>query len=114
MSPAPRELLVILEGDAPDAALAHLRSVADVTQVLAPRLALVRADEASTTRAEQIAGVLGVYDDTPPELPHDLTSSELLFISAWAQRAEAKVRPGEGLSWDAPGFEPPDPPAHPR
>lgn len=114
MPDAPREFLVILEPRLADKALAQLRAVANVTQVLAPRLALVRADPETMARAAQIGGGLDVYDDTLPELPPDLTPSERLFVSAWEARRQPKTRPGEGLSWDAPGFLPPDSPVHRR
>jgi hypothetical protein len=111
---APHEVLVLLEPRLADEALAQLRAVAVVTQVLPPRLALVRADPETMGRAAQIAGVRDVYDDTPPELPPDLTPAERLFVSAWEARRQPKTRPGEGLPWDAPGFQPPDSPAHRR
>lgn len=109
-----REFLVVLEPRLADLALAHLRATGNVTQVLAPRLALVRADPDAMARAAQIEGVLNVSDDTLPELPQDLTPSERLFVSAWEARRQPKTRPGEGLSWDAPGFLPPDPPVNSR
>jgi hypothetical protein len=105
-----REFLVILDPRLADQTLAQLRAIATVTQVLAPRLALVRADAETMARAAQLGGVLAVSDDTLPELPQDLTSSERLFISAWEVRRQPKTRPGEGFSWDAPGFLPPDTP----
>lgn len=42
-----------------------------------------------------------------------LSAGERLFVQGWGagQTAEPKARPGEGLPWDAPGFEPPDDPA---
>jgi hypothetical protein len=109
-----REFLVILEPRLADKTLAQLRAIANVTQVLAPRLALVRADPETMARAAQIGGVLDVSDDTLPELPQDLSPSERLFVSAWEARRQPKTRPGEGLSWDAPGFLPPDPPVDRR
>ena len=114
MPDAPHELLVILEASLADEALAQLRAVANVTQVLTPRLALVQADPETTARAARIRGVLDVYDDAVSELPADLTPSERVFVSAWEARRQPKTRPGEGLSWDAPGFLPPDPPVHRR
>jgi hypothetical protein len=39
-----------------------------------------------------------------------LTEGEKLFVAGWLERratAEKKVRRGEGLGWDAEGFEPP-------
>lgn len=109
-----REFLVLLETRLADEALAQLRAVANVTQVLPPRLAIVQADRETTARAARIEGVLGVYDDAVPEVPPDLTPSERVFVSAWEARRQPKTRPGEGLSWDAPGFLPPDPPGQRR
>jgi hypothetical protein len=109
-----REFLVILEPRLADKTLAQLRAIANVTQVLAPRLALVRADPETMARIAQIGGVLDVSDDTLPELPQELTPSERLFVSAWEARRQPKIRPGEGLSWDAPGFLPPDSPVDRR
>ncbi len=38
-----------------------------------------------------------------------------LFLEAWLERpVEKSERPGEGLPWDAPGFEPPGPPTGDR
>lgn len=114
MPDVPRELLIILEPRLADEALSQLRSVANVTQVLAPRLALVRADPETMARVARIGGVLDVYDDAFSELPPNLTPSERLFVSAWQARRQPKTRLGEGLSWDAPGFLPPDPPVYRR
>ena len=47
-----------------------------------------------------------------PELLGGLDEAEALFVSAWASRSEVPKlpRPGDGVDWDAGGFEPPDPP----
>ena len=43
------------------------------------------------------------------ELPADLSETEHLFVTAWlARRRTTKLRRGDGLAWDAPGFTPPD------
>lgn len=109
-----RELLVVLEPGLFDRTLAHLRAIGTVTQLLPPRLALVRAAPDTIARVARIEGVLSVSDDTLAELPQDFTPSERLFVSAWEARRHPKTRPGEGLSWDAPDFLPPDPPVNRR
>ena len=106
----PREYLVILETGRSDKALAQLKTVADVTQMLAPRLVLVRPDADVQKRVSLLDGVVGVYDRAPAQLPADFSRAERLFISAWEARQVPKARPGEGLSWDAPGFVAPDAP----
>lgn len=41
----------------------------------------------------------------------DLDAGTRLFVEAWRTRPRQKrKRRGEGAAWDAPGFEPPDPP----
>ncbi len=67
----------------------------------------------------QVAGAdrLRIFtaDDRPgaEDVAH-LSPAELLFVDAWRARLDegAKVRPGDGLSWDTTGFQPPDPPYH--
>jgi hypothetical protein len=110
-SEAPSELLAILEPRLATEALAQLRLVANVTQVLAPRLALVQADPEGRSRAAALGG-LHLYEGVISELPPDLTPSERVFIAAWEARRRTKTRIGEGLSWDAPGFLPPDAPTN--
>jgi hypothetical protein len=59
-------------------------------------------------------GVVAVSGGTLPSgLVERLDEGEALFVTAWASRMTGpqKQRGGEGLPWDASGFEPPDPPA---
>ena len=63
------------------------------------RLAIARRPDGATER---------VGDESVLE---ELEDDARLFLSAWLERPAAKRdRPGEGLPWDAPGFEPPGPP----
>ena len=110
MPDAARELLIVLESKRASETLAQLRAVANVTQVFPPRLALVQAGPDARARAARIRGVLHVQDDPTRELPADLTPAERIFAAAWQARQQPKTRTGEGLPWDAPGFEPPDRP----
>jgi hypothetical protein len=126
---APVELLVILGPDggvpvaaAPGAprpltALAVLASLVPVSQAYPPRLALVSLPLAAA--GPLLAGqpyIVGVYQDAPPAaVLATLDVGERIFVDAWLERVEAarcggRPRPGDGLSWDAPGYEPPDPP----
>jgi hypothetical protein len=44
----------------------------------------------------------------PAVVDKELTPMEHLFVDAWRQRRPTtKKRIGDGLPWDAPGFEPP-------
>lgn len=110
MADVPRERLVILEPGAASAARAKIEAVAAVTQALEPRLLLIRADPKAAEAVARIAGVAGVHDSPPAELPSDLTPAERTFVAAWAARGQPKTRPGEGLPWDAPGHLAPDGP----
>lgn len=105
-----REFLVVLDTDQAEQALIGLREVAQVTQMLPPRLALVRG---GTGALAAVPGVASVHDSAAGDLPGDLTDSERLFVTAWRSRPgadESKRGSTDGLKWDAPGFEPPDPP----
>jgi hypothetical protein len=107
MPDVPRELLIVLESRSATETLAQLRAVTNVTQVFPPRLALVQAGPDAGTGIARIQGVRLVLDDPARKLPADLTSAERIFASAWQARQQPKTRTGEGLPWDAPGFEPP-------
>jgi hypothetical protein len=108
MTEASREFLVILDPRDAGAALAALRSAAAVTQVFAPRLAIVQVNADAVERLASIRGVVSVHADALLELPPDFTTLERTFAEAWALRRRPKVRPGDGESWDAPGYQPPD------
>jgi len=110
MPDAPRELLIVLDSQPASETLAQLRAAANVTQVFPPRLALVQAGPDARARIARIQGVLHVLDDRARKLPADLTPAERAFAGAWQARQQPKARAGEGLPWDAPGFDPPDQP----
>ncbi len=104
------ESLVVLDTEQAERALSDLRGIAQVTQLLPPRLALVRSGGAALAA---LPGVVSVHDSAAAELPADLTENERMFVAAWQARSAAdgpKTRSGDGLPWDAPGFEPPDSP----
>jgi hypothetical protein len=106
-----REVLIAIDDDAMAKVLAALRSVARVTQVHPPHLILV-APGVDLVTLRSLAGVRWVStDEIPPTARSGLTPAELLFVDGWEQRGQGeRGRPGQGLSWDAPGFLPPDPP----
>ena len=110
MPDVPRELLIVLDSQPASETLAQLRAAANVTQLFPPRLALVQAGPDARTRIARIQGVLYVLDDRARKLPADLTPAERAFAGAWQARQQPKARAGEGLPWDAPGFDPPDQP----
>jgi hypothetical protein len=81
-----------------------------VLAVLPPRIAVVDSDAAGIDRlraAQEIIEVLTAPSDIPKS---ELNVAEKLFVDAWNARrnTEKKIRPGEGLPWDAEGFQPPD------
>ncbi|NGO13334.1 hypothetical protein G5C60_38495 [Streptomyces sp. HC44] len=64
------------------------------------RLAMARTPDGRT----QVLGDESALDELAP--------GDRLFVDAWRERPLSKPdRRGEGLPWDAPGFEPPDRPA---
>lgn len=106
-----REWMLIFSGDrrSADRVLPYR-----VTQKVSARVVIVQA-----AAKEELLGLEGVRAVLEPgetvaeEIRGELTPSEALFVDAYAQRARPKVRPGDGLSWDAEGFLPPDPPKKP-
>ncbi len=108
-----QEVLVLLSEADVEATLGRLRAAFTLTQIASPRLVLLllRPDQ-----IEQLRGLPGVEmvleAEPPPEFYEGLRSDESIFARAWAVRARggAKPRSGEGLPWDAEGYEPPDDP----
>lgn len=108
-----REFLIMLSDARTETTLRELRSRAAVLHAASPRVVVVNAnlEEAATLRS--LPGVTGVFDrNVPSDVLESLEEGEALFVAAWESRQEGreKVRPGEGLPWDASGFEPPDRP----
>lgn len=99
----PSEVLVVVDDPARyAAAVAALRRVGVVTQLMPPRLAVVRI--APGADLPHVPGTT-VYIGRPDV---DLSESEQIFVDAWLARDQPKDRIGDGLPWDAPGFEAPD------
>ncbi|WP_045875130.1 hypothetical protein [Pseudofrankia sp. DC12] len=99
----------------PLTALEDLRQRVPVRQECAPRLALVESSASDVPRIEALPYVVGVYQAAPPaEVLATLGDLEVLFVHAWLARFDDAAhhgdddRPGQGLPWDAPGYEPPD------
>ena len=89
--------------------LDRLTGTVTLVQQLPPRLAVMEAEDAAGLRGAP--GVIAVGDpDLPDDVRAGLSDAERLFADAWVLGRRPKVRPGEGLPWDAPGFEPPDRP----
>jgi hypothetical protein len=99
-----REFLVLLGSD-------QALSVR-VTQRVSQRVVIVEAEDAAAMdelRSHALA-VLEPGDVLPSHLRDALNETEALFVDAFARRTQVKTRTGDGLSWDAYGFLPPDPP----
>lgn len=109
----PRELLVILAGEHVADARDRIRRDHRVSQQASPRVIVIDRWPGDEARVSAIPGVRAVTTgDLPPELLEGLDDGEILFIRGWVTRIQelpSKRRRGEGTSWDAPGFRPPDP-----
>ena len=112
-----RELLLVLPSDGATEALAQVRRTCRVSQLASPRVAIVTCAPGELTGVRAIPGVtvISAGDPAPAVMAH-LDDGESLFVAAWLRRMQempSKQRRGEGLSWDAPGFTPPDAPERP-
>lgn len=108
-TPSSREALIIVEGPDPDAVLARVSEFVRVTQRLPPRLAIVTGEGDQLDAVRNLPRVIGVFEGAVPEPTiEQLNPTERLFAEAWAVGRQPKpFRPGEGLPWDAEGFEAP-------
>jgi hypothetical protein len=104
---SPSEVLVELQ---PGAVLEDaVPPEAHILQRLPPRLAIVTADEQGIRAMERTPAISAVFaGDVPPEKLEQFDQATRTFAAGWNERRRPKQRPGEGLSWDSPGFEPPD------
>ena len=105
-----REVLIAIDDDAMAKVLAALMSVARVIQVHPPHPILV-APGADLVPLRSLAGVRWVSTDKIPAAAFRAHAGRTPVVGGWEQRGQGeRGRPGQGLSWDAPGFLPPDPP----
>lgn len=107
------ELLVILDSRSADDTLDRLRETMDVMHVASSRLVIVNAETGGTLeeRLRSVAGVVGVAapDAVTGLAGHGLSEEEQLFVDGWVMRQREgadKQRRGDGLPWDADGFQP--------
>jgi hypothetical protein len=94
------------------------RSRWPVVARVSPHVVVLRADPeelAEIARHARLAMVRspngGVEELGEQDALDELDEGARLYVRAWRERpAEKPDRPGEGLAWDHPGFEPPDRP----
>lgn len=103
------EQLIIITGQIPDETVNKLRERYRVTQSVSNRVFLVRGQP-----SEGWPALEGLYTFSTADIPDWILSSldqrESIFVAAWRLRLQmpAKKRTGEGLDWDAPGFQVPN------
>lgn len=112
-----RQVLVVLTGaGAADAGVRPGRY--RVIARLPPRLMVVDAvDDLTASELRSDPAVAGVFErDASAAQFEGLRPEEQLFVDGWllGSTQETKPRVGDGLSWDAPGFQPPDLPPKTR
>ena len=117
---ARREVLILLAPGRRDAVMPALRKAGRVSATASPRLVVLDRHHGEVADIRAIQGVLFASDQAV-ELPlasetlasRALDEAEMLFVAAWNARHSGvrKRRSGEGLDWDAEGFEAPAPPA---
>lgn len=105
------ELMVYLQEEHAEATMNELRDRFTVLQVASSHLVVLRVGEHQMEQVAEVEGVERIINtEIPQEILDRLDSTEELFAKAWmvGQQAKTKSRPGEGLDWDAEGFEAPD------
>jgi hypothetical protein len=110
---SPQRVLVLLNDAASADDVRRLQGQYKVLSRLPPRILVVDLEADRRAALAQDTGVRGVFDtEVPSPVLAGLRPDERLFVDAWVQQQtpKDKSRPGEGLSWDTPGFQPPDTP----
>jgi hypothetical protein len=108
-----RAVLVLLPEASASEHEDRLRGAYRVLTMLRPRIVVLEVDEEAMTALRQDPTLAGVYEQSaPPEVLAGLRPDERLFVEGWSQQQAGKNQPrrGDGLSWDATGFQPPGPP----
>jgi len=100
------ELLIVITGQPTAETVNELRERYQVTQSASPRVLLARGQPDRGWPPPPGVHVFAT-PDIPDEVLRALDPAESLFVAAWQLRAQPKRRRGDGLDWDAPGFEPP-------
>lgn len=109
--PSAAELLVILSEDDLDRARSKVERSYRLLHSVSPRVLVIQRPASDLPPLSSLAGVLiATEEDVPEAILRTLSATEKLWVSAWLLRKRVKQRVGEGFSWDAPGFLPPDRP----
>jgi hypothetical protein len=108
------ELLVIVSDDVAGIGGAEFLDRFRIVHAVSSRVFVIELPaDASSRDVAALSGVTAVSrSGSAPEILAGLDEMEILFVRAWSKRTEESTprRRGEGLDWDADGFEPPDPP----
>lgn len=109
------EALVFAPTQVAMSALGALPDDVRLFKLASPRIAVVQGSRAALDAFLDTAELISI-DESMLGRVADLQAGERLFVKAWSRNRETPVvsRPGDGLLWDATGFDPPDPPEPPR
>lgn len=103
------EVLVIIEPTTHADVWHRASAELEVRHSVSPHVHVVTGPAHALTALANAAGLHVLTTDTAQATaPPGLDPAETMFVDAWLSRRNPKVRHGEGLAWDAPGFTPPD------
>jgi hypothetical protein len=103
------EVLVIIEPSTHADVWRRASAELEVRHAVSPRVHVVTGPAHALAALATTAGLHVLTADTArATAPPGLDPAETMFVDAWLSRRDPKVRHGEGLAWDAPGFTPPD------
>jgi hypothetical protein len=112
MSGVRRVLVLVTDASAGDD-VARLRGRYRVLSQLGDRILVLEVDETAASELARDPALSGPFEDeVPADARATLRQDERLFVDGWLQQRaqQDKKRPGDGASWDTPGFQPPDTP----
>lgn len=113
MTPEHLEVLVVLDvGTSEARAMSLFDPRIRIIHRLPPRL-LVLSCPPGVPAPTGVPGCQCYAGAVPAPALRGLGGNQRLFAEAWSEARKPKRRVGDGLSWDAPGRNPPDPPRDP-
>lgn len=105
-----QKILVIAGMEDGDDLLRRLGGASTISMVLSPRVFVLQASSPTVEAISDLPGVvLASAGEIPEEALLGMSEAEATQIAAWNLRIaqKDKTRPGEGMEWDAEGFEAP-------
>ena len=104
------EMLVVLTATHRQQTREVIKNRFQLRHIVSDRILVIeKPDERQISLLRAMTGIqVATVEPLPQDILNTLNQTETLWVAAWFERKRPKQRPGDGLTWDAPGFLPPD------